>query len=184
MFDRWKAFGLVVLLLGSVASAAEPVQTLEQDAKQLEGQWAIRERRHEWIINLDPNKSVQIAISWSERGGTWAATGFSWSVKENDRGRYIELEEATARASDLPRELPYELVDGKLVLKVPDGPLKGNHTFQRDTGRPQGERWWMTLGIGAVIGVIVVLLVFRSPKPANPSGQSDAGDLPPSPSTT
>jgi hypothetical protein len=186
MKSRSHSLGLMALMLGfaSTIFAADPDQMLEQDAKQLEGKWAIYGRGMEWIINLDPNESVQIAISWKERGGTWAATGFTWSAKENEQGRYIELEEGTAKASDLPRELHYELKDGKLVLKVPDGPLKGNHTFERDQGRPQTGSWWMSIGIGAAIGLIVVLLVFRSPKPANPSGQSDAGDLPPSPSTT
>jgi len=163
---------MTVLMFASTIFAAEPERTLEQDAKLLQGKWALRGRGYEWIINLDPNQSVQIAISWKERGGTWAATGWSWSAKENEHGRYIELEEFTAKASDLPRELHYELIDDQLILKVPSGPLQGNHTFRHDQGHPRNDSLWRNIGIGVLITIMVVFLVYRSAKHATPSVQS------------
>lgn len=170
----WFSIGITVLMLASSLFAAEPVRTLEEDTKLLQGKWALRGRGYEWIINLDPNQSVQIAISWKERGGTWAATGWKWSAKQNEQGRYIELEESTAKASDLPQELHYELIDDHLMLKVPSGPLKGNHTFLPDQGRPSSDSMWIIIGIGALVAFVIVFLVFRSSKYGTPSVPSSA----------
>lgn len=162
--------------------------TLELDRARLAHKWVMRGMGREWTINFAPAGDVQIAISWRERGGTWAATGWSWTVHEDAQGRYVELDEATAQTSDLPRRLYYSFDGADLILEVSEGPLQGRHQFAKSPGRAHPRALW-NLGVGllvvALMAVAVVLFSlqrrkFREPvtiAPPNPESTSSLRQL-------
>lgn len=157
---------LFCLLVGSMVHAGQDMEpTLEQDRALLQGKWMLRGSGHEWIFNLDPNESVQIAISWKERGGTWAATGWKWDVTEDEQGRYIQLDEPSARASELPRQLPYRLQNNQLILDVREGPLKGQHVFSQSPPTTRSDAFWLGLSILVLLLLLTAVLLFRSRRP-------------------
>src|SRR3954466_11813440 len=112
-----RIMSLLTCLAGSAPALAR-AGDLEGDARRLEGKWFARMPGLVWEVNFQVGRAVQIAMSGSDPTFTRAGVGRLSGVQEDARGRFVELEEHTARATDLPRRLYFRLDGDALVLDV------------------------------------------------------------------
>ena len=107
---------VLVCLSGAPARADTPTAgtSLADDFQLLIGNWQETTKNLEIKISIQ-DQAIQISISGmrGEQGFTGAGVGRLSGVKEDDRGRYLELEPLTARSTGLPQRIYYRL-DGSI----------------------------------------------------------------------
>jgi len=170
----------VLLCLGAAvpvwAGSVDAAPSLEEDFQRLQGKWVKRAPAEEWTLNFGANpRAFQLAISVSERAFTTARTGFLSGVQEDARGRYFEIGPG---GPSLPQRIYYRFDQDNLVLYIPEGPVRGQHTLVREREAAPPHTAWL---IGAVILGVVVLaatvILFRSRtrKAAEPEDAGERG---------
>lgn len=187
MQQRYNGIAMNIILAIAVLlclSASGPIRavsvdaapSLEEDFQHLQGKWVKRASGEEWILNFQTNpRAFQMAIMVSKPAFTAARTGFLSGVQEDARGRYFELGPG---GPSLPPRIYYRFDQDNLVLDIPDGPVRGQHTLVREREAPPSNIAW---AIGAVIlgGVVlvaaVVLFRSRTRKAAEPKDAGERG---------
>jgi hypothetical protein len=178
----------VALLLACLAGAAPAwggPGDLEDDARRLEGKWVNRAPGLVWEVNFQVGQAVQIGLSGSDPPLARTGVGRLSAVQEDAHGRFVEMEEHTVRAVDLPRRLYFRFDGDDLVLDVGGGPLAGEHRFVRDVGPGRSSAPWVAGGLllAAVLLIAAVVLLRRRSRTAAEPGvapdlrrQTDSGE--------
>ena len=171
----------VLLCLGAAvpvwAGSVNAASSLEEDFQRLQGKWVKRARAEEWILNFQTNPlAFQLAISVPEPVFTAARTGFFYEVQEDARGRYFDLGSGDP---SLPRQIYYRFDHDKLVLDIPEGPVRGLHTLVREGEATPSHTAWMigVVILGGVLVVAVILFRSRAKKAAEPGASADGGGM-------
>ena len=134
-----------------------PPPSPKEEGDRLKGTWVSRGPDHELQIYFGPGRTVQISLTGPEAGPARNAHGPLSEVKEDERGRYVEMHKYPAEATDLPRRLYFRFDGEKLVLDIGEGKLKGQHAFTR---KPSEEfNPWAALVV-VVISSVVAAVVF------------------------
>jgi hypothetical protein len=170
---------VALLVAGLAGPAWAGPGELVDDARRLDGRWVERAPGRVWEVNFQVGRAVQIAISGTDPPPARAGTGRLSEVQEDARGRFVELEEHTARATGLPHRLYFRFDGDDLVLDVGDGPLAGTHRFARDPG-PAGPRVpWAVAGLLAAALVLIAVAVVRrrSRRAAEPGAAADRAGI-------
>jgi hypothetical protein len=161
------------------AQSVDAAPSLEEDFERLQGKWVKRTLAEDWILNFQTNsRAYQMAISVSsEPTFTSARTGFLSGLQEDARGRYFDLGPGSPL---LPRRIYYRFDQDNLILDIPEGQVRGQHTLVREgVAAPSHTAWVIAAVMLGVVVLVAAVILFRSRtrRSAEPGVSADVGGM-------